>query len=128
MDEDGDDEGMPFWVKFFIAIGLIFVLLLVAVLVFAGGQHGPGRHVSSGDGPSGTHGAGDNHDGDRDHDGRGNHSEPQTTVAEPLSVGSDDAPGHLFDYDAAQPGEAAGYWKTHSGHTLTPTALERHAG
>jgi hypothetical protein len=39
--------GMPRWVKLFGIIVLVLVLLFVLSVV-AGGQHGPGRHVSSG--------------------------------------------------------------------------------
>ena len=39
---------MPRWVKVFVAIGLLLALLLVGVLVFGGGRHGPGRHMGTG--------------------------------------------------------------------------------
>jgi len=38
----------PGWVKVFGIIALVVVLLFV-VLMFTGGRHGPGRHLSSGD-------------------------------------------------------------------------------
>lgn len=52
----GSTTGMPRWVKVFGIIGIVVVLLIVLMLtgVF-GGQHGPGRHTSSGDAaPSGV--------------------------------------------------------------------------
>ena len=39
---------MPRWVKVFVAIGLLLALLLAGALVFGGGRHGPGRHMSTG--------------------------------------------------------------------------------
>lgn len=53
MSEARDDEGMPRWVKVFIAIGLVLALLLVAVLVFGDADHGPGRHGTVVDGETG---------------------------------------------------------------------------
>ncbi|MGI8460781.1 MAG: hypothetical protein ACR2OC_03965 [Solirubrobacterales bacterium] len=45
-------SGAPRWVKVsgFIALGL--GVLVVALMLFGGGDHGPGRHTSSGDAPS----------------------------------------------------------------------------
>lgn len=40
--------GTPRWVKVSAIIALILVLLIVIVLLF-GGDHGPGRHLGSGD-------------------------------------------------------------------------------
>lgn len=45
---------MPLWVKVFIGIGVVGLLLIVAVTVFGGGQHGPGRHLGGGDEESGS--------------------------------------------------------------------------
>jgi hypothetical protein len=45
------DAETPRWVKTFVIIGGIVILLLLGVLLFGGGQHGPGRHVSSGGEP-----------------------------------------------------------------------------
>ena len=42
--------GMPRWVKVFVGIALVLVVL-VAILLLAGGNHGPGRHTGSGDTP-----------------------------------------------------------------------------
>lgn len=56
MAGDRDDDGMPRWVKVFIAIGLIIALLLVAVLVFGDAEHGPGRHGTVVDGETGVGG------------------------------------------------------------------------
>ena len=48
MDELPSYPGMPRWVKISAVIASMLVLLLVIVLVFGGGQHGPGRHCQSG--------------------------------------------------------------------------------
>ena len=39
--------GVPRWVKVFVITTLALVLLLVVVMLLTGGQHGPGRHLSS---------------------------------------------------------------------------------
>jgi len=39
--------GVPRWVKLFVITALALVLLMVVVMLLAGGQHGPGRHLSS---------------------------------------------------------------------------------
>lgn len=47
----------PRWVKVSAIVALIVALLIVALLLLGGGSHGPGRHLSSGDGaatPSST--------------------------------------------------------------------------
>ena len=42
-----DDRGVPRWVKL-IGLAVILVLaVMIAVMLLAGGQHGPGRHLSS---------------------------------------------------------------------------------
>ena len=41
--------GAPRWAKAFGIIGLVLVVLLVVLLLVGGGNHGPGRHSSSGD-------------------------------------------------------------------------------
>ncbi|MDF2745793.1 MAG: hypothetical protein K0S98_77 [Propionibacteriaceae bacterium] len=38
---------MPRWVKVFLIIAAALVVLMVAVMLVSGGQHGPGRHLSS---------------------------------------------------------------------------------
>ena len=43
-----ETPGTPRWVKVFALIALI-VLLLVVIVMVAGGNHGPSRHVPSGD-------------------------------------------------------------------------------
>lgn len=43
-------DGMPRWVKGFVIAGVVVALLVVLVLVFAGGGHGPGRHLPDGAG------------------------------------------------------------------------------
>ena len=47
--------GTPRWVKVFAVFALLVVALVVVVIAFGGGEHGPGRHT--GNGGSGTHGA-----------------------------------------------------------------------
>jgi hypothetical protein len=39
--------GVPRWVKVFIVTTMTLVLLMVVVMLLVGGQHGPGRHLSS---------------------------------------------------------------------------------
>jgi hypothetical protein len=39
--------GMPRWVKAFLITAAALLLLLVAVMLISGGDHGPGRHLSS---------------------------------------------------------------------------------
>jgi hypothetical protein len=38
---------MPRWVKMFLIIAAVVVVLMVAVMLVSGGKHGPGRHLSS---------------------------------------------------------------------------------
>jgi hypothetical protein len=38
-------EGTPGWVKTLLVIGVILGVLLLLVLIFGGGRHGPGGHV-----------------------------------------------------------------------------------
>jgi hypothetical protein len=38
---------MPRWVKVFLIIAAALVVLMVAVMLVSGSQHGPGRHLSS---------------------------------------------------------------------------------
>jgi hypothetical protein len=45
----GDAPGTPRWVKVFGIIALIVVLLIVIVMLAGGGNHGPSRHIPSGD-------------------------------------------------------------------------------
>lgn len=40
----------PRWVKVSAGVALIVALLIATLLVLGGGSHGPGRHLSSGDG------------------------------------------------------------------------------
>ncbi len=40
---------VPRWVKVFGIVVIVLMLLVVAVMLVAGGEHGPGRHASSGD-------------------------------------------------------------------------------
>ncbi len=47
---DTDDApGTPRWVKIFGIIALIVVLLVVVMMIVGGGNHGPSRHLTSGD-------------------------------------------------------------------------------
>ena len=39
--------GLPRWVKVFLIAVVVIVLLMVAAMAITGGQHGPGRHLSS---------------------------------------------------------------------------------
>jgi hypothetical protein len=39
--------GVPRWVKVFVITALGLALLMVVVMLVSGGQHGPGRHLSS---------------------------------------------------------------------------------
>ena len=48
--DGGSTAGTPRWVKVFGIVALVLLLLLV-VVQFAGGGHGPGRHVPPGDTP-----------------------------------------------------------------------------
>ena len=43
----GEYPGMPTWVKWFLLVALVAAVLVVAVLLITGGDHGPGRHMSS---------------------------------------------------------------------------------
>ncbi|MEO6456858.1 MAG: hypothetical protein ABIO92_01080 [Chloroflexia bacterium] len=45
----GSTPGTPRWVKVFGIVALILVLLLVVIMLIGGGEHGPGRHMPSGD-------------------------------------------------------------------------------
>jgi hypothetical protein len=46
--EPNGDTGTPRWVKIFGIIALVLVLLVVIMMFIGGGDHGPGRHISSG--------------------------------------------------------------------------------
>ena len=41
--------GTPRWVKVFGIIAIFVVLLVVAMMLIGGGEHGPARHTPSGD-------------------------------------------------------------------------------
>ena len=49
----GSSASTPRWVKVSAAIALAVVLLIAAMLVFGGGEHGPGRHLGGGDNAAG---------------------------------------------------------------------------
>jgi len=38
---------MPRWVKVFLIAAAVLVVLMLVLMVLAGGQHGPGRHRAS---------------------------------------------------------------------------------
>jgi hypothetical protein len=38
---------MPCWVKVFLITAAVLVVLMIALMLASGGQHGPGRHRSS---------------------------------------------------------------------------------
>lgn len=46
--EGEPDAGTPRWVRVSAIVGGVLVLLLLGLLLFGGGQHGPGRHMSAG--------------------------------------------------------------------------------
>ena len=46
--------GTPRWVKVSGVVTLVVVVLIVIVMVATGGNHGPGRHMPSGDAGSQT--------------------------------------------------------------------------
>ena len=48
MPDRNSMPGTPRWVKVFAIIAVVVVLLLV-ILLLTGGEHGPRRHVTSGD-------------------------------------------------------------------------------
>lgn len=50
----GDYPGTPQWAKVLGITAIIVVLLVVAMMFIAGGEHGPGRHILSGDAGSQT--------------------------------------------------------------------------
>jgi hypothetical protein len=39
--------GVPRWVKLFVITALGLTVLMIVVMLVAGGRHGPGRHLSS---------------------------------------------------------------------------------
>lgn len=48
-------SGTPRWVKVFGAIAIVVFVLFLALMLFGGGRHGPGRHMrSSGAGADAT--------------------------------------------------------------------------
>ena len=47
--ETSEAPGTPRWVKVFAIIALVVVLLVVVMMVAGGGNHGPSRHIPSGD-------------------------------------------------------------------------------
>lgn len=38
---------MPRWVKVFLIAAAVLIVLMIALMLASGGQHGPGRHLSS---------------------------------------------------------------------------------
>lgn len=43
-DEQATPPGMPRWVKILGVVAIAVIAVLVAVMLIAGGDHGPGRH------------------------------------------------------------------------------------
>ena len=43
----GPDAGTPRWVKAFVVVAVVAVVLFVVLRVFGGGGHGPGRHAGA---------------------------------------------------------------------------------
>lgn len=41
------DRGVPRWVTLFGIAAILLLALAIVVMLLSGGQHGPGRHVSS---------------------------------------------------------------------------------
>jgi hypothetical protein len=41
---DSNPQAMPIWVKVAGAIGLAAVVIIIAMLLLGGGEHGPGQH------------------------------------------------------------------------------------
>jgi hypothetical protein len=41
------DRGVPRWVKLFGIAAILLLALAIVVMLLSGGQHGPGRHLSS---------------------------------------------------------------------------------
>lgn len=50
-DTGDTPPGVPRWVKISAIVVGVLVVLVVAVMIVSGGEHGPGRHTSSGDTP-----------------------------------------------------------------------------
>ena len=42
-----DDPRVPRWVKLFGLAAILLLALVIVVMLLTGGQHGPGRHLSS---------------------------------------------------------------------------------
>ena len=47
--QGGRAPRMPLWVKVFIGIGVVGLLLIVVVAAFGGTEHGPRRHLGGSD-------------------------------------------------------------------------------
>jgi len=48
MTDHESGPGVPRWVKVSGIIAAVLALLVVAVMLLVGGEHGPGRHLSAG--------------------------------------------------------------------------------
>ena len=46
-EQEPSAAGMPRWVKIFLIVAAVLVVLLVVGMLIGGGQHGPGRHFGS---------------------------------------------------------------------------------
>lgn len=42
-----EDAGLPRWVKVFGIVAAVLAVLVIAMVLLGGGNHGPGRHLSS---------------------------------------------------------------------------------
>ena len=49
-ESDPDEQtGVPRWVRVFVIVGVIVIIGFIVLMVAGGGNHGPGRHLRSGD-------------------------------------------------------------------------------
>ena len=44
-----DGHTTPRWVKVSVIVAIVVIAVVVGVMAFAGGEHGPGRHLPGGD-------------------------------------------------------------------------------
>ena len=59
---DSGPRTTPRWVKVFVIVAIVVVVLGVAIFLLSGGQHGPGRHLPGGGGSDTPPGATENGD------------------------------------------------------------------
>lgn len=53
-DDGPSQAGMPRWVKVFVIIGAVLLVLLIATQLIGDGGHGPGRHGGDDETPAST--------------------------------------------------------------------------